>query len=231
MPFLGRSPLTSIQDSICQIQRPHFCVLRNFEWLEPQVSSPFDISKLRGEFVGLVCTFDQARRLVPQPKYPTDAAQQDRFCKRFGWDVVALSDGSMMEHIPRFGFDNDPLSELRSSDRELFGETYTIFWLCPADPEVIASTLSEHMQSESRPYTLQSFLEKHRVKNPYMRSCGIMEGDLLLYVRQCYFDRMCLWATNASERSNREIFEAARDRFVKLDGRSAVDWDRLDELR
>lgn len=226
--------MTSVQDSIYQILRPHFCVLRNFEWLEPPVGSPFDISEIRGEFVGLVCTFDQARRLVPQPKYPTDAAQQGRFHKRFGWDVVALSNGSMMEHIPRFGFDDDPQSDLRSSDRELFGETYTIFWLCPADPEVIASTLSEHTQylldSESRPHTLKLFLEKHRGKNPYIRSCEIMLGDLLLYVRQNYFDRMCLWSANASERSNHEIFEAARDRFVKLDGRSAVDWDGLDEL-
>ena len=225
--------MTSVQDSICQIRRPHFCVLRNFEWLEPQVGSPFDISELRGDFVGLVCTFDQARRLVPQPQYPTDPAQQDRFHKRFGWDLVPLSDGTMMEQIPRFGFDDAPISDSRSSDRQLFGETYTIFWLCPADPEVIASTLFEHTQylldSESRPYTLQSFLEKHRALGPYMWPCETIDRYLLLYVRQNYFERMCLWAANAAERSNHEFFEAARDRFVKLIGRSAIDWGRLDE--
>ena len=231
--------MTKIQNSIGQILRPHFCVIRNLDQSVSGVDFPFDVSDLRGEFVGLTCTFDQARQLVPQPEYPEDAVRQDHFHKRFGWNQVAMSDGSMLKQVPSFGFDDDPISDRRQSDTELFGETYTIYWLSPADPGIIASTLIDHagqlVASDSRSFALQSLLEEHHALGPYSRPCETIDGYVLLYVWQKYFDRMCLWDGNASDRAHADVLETARNGFADQvsrlpHGPSAADWNRLDEL-
>lgn len=144
--FPGVSILNQIQHAIGQIQRPLFCVIRNLDQSISVVDFPFDVSDLRGEFVGLTCTFEQARRLVPQPEYPEDNLRQEHFHKRFGWHHIAMSDGSMLRQVPSFGFDDDPISDRRQSDMELFGESYTIFLVCPPDPEIIASTQIDQAQ-------------------------------------------------------------------------------------
>lgn len=233
--------MPQIQESIGRLLRPHFCVVLDLDPSNPLVDHPFDVSDLRGEFVGLAGTFEQARRLVPQPEYPADTVRQEHFHKRFGWNQIAMSDGSMVKQVPNFGFDDDPIGGGRQSDRELFAATYTIFWLCPADPAVIVRTLIEHAQtlceSDSRPYSLQSLLEQHFAVGPYSRPCETIDSYLLLYLWQNYFDRLCLWfdCAKATERIRYGFLESTRSGFVRQvsrlpHGPSTVDWDRLDEL-
>ncbi|MDP6722051.1 MAG: hypothetical protein QGF59_25505, partial [Pirellulaceae bacterium] len=209
-------PLITIQNSIGQILLPHFCVIRNLDQPETLVDCPFDVSQLRGEFVGLTHTFEHARRLIPRPEYPEDATRRERFHARFGWDDVQMSDGTLVQQVPTFGFDDDPRSvgshrdRSIATDNELFRESYTIFWLCPDDPAVITDTLIEHVQQirdcETHPPSLRSLLEKHHALGPYSQPCSTIDGYLLLYVGQNYFNRMCLWS--------RDISKATRETFI-----------------
>jgi hypothetical protein len=231
--------LHQIQDSIGEILRPQFCVIRSLARTVPVAQCPFNLTDLRGEFVGLTRTFDQARQLVPQPEYPEDTFRQDQFHKRFGWRHIALSDGSLLKEVPSFGFDDKPITDCRRSDRDLFGETYTVFWLCPLDIEVAVSTLIDHVEqligSDSRTAALESLLERHHALGPYWQPCETIDCYLLLFVWRNYLDRMCLWGGDSSSHAYAEFLNVVRQRFVDHvsqlpNGPSRHDWDRLYKL-
>ncbi len=229
-----------IQDSIGEILRPQFCVIRS---LAPTVSvaqCPFNLTDLRGEFVGVTRTFDQARQLVPQPEYPEDTFRQGEFHKRFGWSHIALSDGSLLKQVPSFGFDDKPVTDCRRSDRDLFGETYTVFWLCPPDERVIVSTLIDHVEnmvgSDSHPVALRSLLERHNALGPYSRPCETIDGYMLLFVWMNYFNRMCIWDKDDSGRTPADLLKTVRQEFVDQvnrlpHGPTTADWNRIDNLQ
>ena len=238
--------MITVQNTIGQFRLPLHCVVRNIEQPETFINSPYDVADLRGGFIGLASTYEYARRLVPLPEYPEGSVQQDRFHARFGWKQVPISDGTMVQQVPTFGFDDDPRSvfihrgEGLATDTDLFGESYTVFWLCPPDPEVIADTLLDHVQRlracETHPSSLQALLERHGASNPYMRRCETIDSYLLLYVWQHYFDRMCLRVSNDADHEHRDVCQVAREMFVTQvnqlpRGPSAADWKRLDELR
>ena len=238
--------MITVQTTIGQARLPLYCVVRNIEQPEFFFDSPYDVADLRGGLVGLTPTYEYARRLVPQPAYPEGTIQQERFHARFGWKQVQISDGSMVQQVPAFGFDDDPRSVSRhrglrlATDTELFGESYTVFWLCPPDPEVIVDTLLDHVQRlrscETHPSSLRALLERHGALNPYMRPCETIDGFLLLYVWQNYFDRMCLQVSNDSDHEHRDVCQVAREMFVTQvkqlpRGPLVSDWKRLDELR
>ncbi len=238
--------MITVQNTTGQVRLPLYCVVRNIEQSASIIDSPYDVADLRGGFVGLTPTYEYARRLVPQPAYPEGAIQQERFHARFGWKHVQISDGMIVQQVPTFGFDDNPGSVygLRSQglapDTELFGESYTVFWICPPDPEVIADTLLDHVQQlhscETHPSSLRALLERHGELNPYARPCKTIDGFLLLYVWQHYFDRMCLQVSNDSDHEHRDVCKVAREMFVTQvnqlpRGPSADDWKRLDELR
>ena len=238
--------MITVQNTIGQLRIPLFCVVRNIEQPEAFIDSPFEVADLRGGLVGLAPTYEYARRLVPQPEYPEGSVQQERFHARFGWKHVQISDGTMVQQVPKFGFDDDARSAFShqsqeiATDTELFGESYTVFWLCPPVPEVIADTLLDHVQQlracETHPSSLRALLERHGALNPYMRPCETIDGFLLLYVWQYYFDRICLRVSNDSDHEHRDVCQVASETFVTQvnqlpRGPLAADWKRLDELR
>jgi hypothetical protein len=104
--------LITIQNSIGQILLPHFCVIRNFDQPETLVNCPFDVSRLRGEYVALTHKYECARRLIPQPEYPKDAAAnaipvlesilkneaEDEDLRNFAWAAIKSVGANSSEH-------------------------------------------------------------------------------------------------------------------------------------
>jgi len=110
-------------------EKPCFLLIKNLDFEHPEdLDSPIS----RGEIIAHSNKYDDLRRMIPDPKLPEDDYKLSLFEKKFGEANVAVAQ-----------FDDSPLdiSEGDPNDYEIFGESYTILWLCDHSEDSIADYL------------------------------------------------------------------------------------------
>ncbi|MBD3273123.1 hypothetical protein GF385_02115 [Candidatus Dependentiae bacterium] len=115
---------------------PGFILTKNLMFEHQQ---NLDASITRGELIGYSSHFDELKKAIPYPGVPEDDYKLSLFDKKFG----ALK-GSKAE------FDDSPLDihEGDPSDYEIFGESYTISWICLPDPGEVSEYLVERYKEK-----------------------------------------------------------------------------------
>lgn len=145
---------------------------------------------------------------IPQPEFPEAQEQVDLLYEKFG-DVLP-------EDEDEYWFDDSPqqLNE-EIQDTSIFGETYTIAWLCPPDKKRVMSALMEHLKEATDQYR------------------ETVSADHLLVVWEEFIDRILFVADqpiNYGSQLITEIKEELPARINKLpNAPTEADWDRFNE--
>jgi hypothetical protein len=87
----------------------------------------------------------ELQAMIPRPKFPKAEEKLDLLYVKFG-DVLP-------EDKDDYYFDDAPAQlDDDISDIEIFGESYTILWVCPADKEKIIAAILEHLKKVTDNY-------------------------------------------------------------------------------
>lgn len=148
------------------------------------------------EFVGLTASLDHARAIIPTPSYPNASEKKEEFHHRYGWENEQLSDGGLLRQIPEVRFDDHPESEGHARDRQMFGVSFIVLWLCPFDlkriQEYLHQLAAQLMHSPERSSSFRRFQEtRHQhCQVPWSRQWH--KQDLVEYLKLELIDRLCL---------------------------------------
>ncbi len=118
-------------DYLRSITIPKFILIKNL-WFEH--INDLDAPITRGEIIKYAEDFDEVKMAIPHPALPEDDYKQSLFEKKLGELKKSLA-----------VFDDSPydISEGDPADYEIFGESYTVIWVCPPDVEEIVDYLVE----------------------------------------------------------------------------------------
>ena len=141
--------MTSAAEILRHGQLPAFLLVRSLraDYLEIH----YDTLEIDGEVLGLFDSFAEAQAMVPAPTVPTDPQKLVLVKRRFG--EIIDSDprtGKQVRRLAKVFFDTDPSNKLslagnRPGDLDIFGERYTIVWVCPPDIDVVVERLLEEL--------------------------------------------------------------------------------------
>jgi hypothetical protein len=149
--------------------------------------------------------------------------------------------------MPELAFDTHPnhnsvqVTSCQARDRDIFGEGYTIVWVCPADVEAVVDRLLRHVAERLYGPPDLSAEPPFEAEGPTASTRRIDVYDLLdLWSK--YIHRLCFHAPQLQTPSPAEGMKARRQlrqhvvvallqRLAALpNGPTPQDWDRLDEL-
>lgn len=84
--------------------------------------------------------FSELRNMIPKPKIPLDPQKNELFNWRFADD-----DGQFNEAF--LFYDDSPTSlASESTDMDIFGENYVIFWIAPADKQKLFQAMAQAIE-------------------------------------------------------------------------------------
>ena len=111
------------------LEKPCFLLIKNLDFEHP---SDLDSPISRGEILSHSTDYDDLKKMIPNPQLPEDEYKLSLFEKKFGEVRISMAQ-----------YDDSPLdiSEGDPSDYEIFGESYTIIWICEQKEEEIADYL------------------------------------------------------------------------------------------
>ena len=141
--------MTSAAEILRHAQLPAFLLVRNLraDYLEINCDAP----EIDGDVLGVFDSFAEAQALVPAPTVPTDPQKLILSKRRFG-EIIGSDPrtGKQVRKLADVFFDTDPSNKLsqvgnRPSDLDIFGERYTIVWVCPPDIDVVVERLLEEL--------------------------------------------------------------------------------------
>ncbi len=125
---------------------PRFVLFKNLKFKEDSLL--LDIHEIKqGEIVYVGDTYTEVSKYIPKSIYPTDVEKQQLFEDKYGdRDDVDFS----FNVSPYAIVDIDPEDVERMPDFDIFGESYTVLWVCPADVEVIVKSLINHIKRQAK---------------------------------------------------------------------------------
>ncbi|MFI5251438.1 MAG: hypothetical protein ACHQQQ_03305 [Bacteroidota bacterium] len=124
-----------------------------------------ELNYVQGE--GKILSFDWAKpgdsivelkNLIPKPTIlPSDPKQLNYFLNCYSWSKVKEFEAHYDEQTYEFddslnSFDNDPM-ETRSKDFLMYGESYTILWLCLPQRQIVIDYLMDYIKKLTNNYT------------------------------------------------------------------------------
>jgi hypothetical protein len=113
------------------VEKPCFLLIKNLDFEHP---SDLDSPVSRGELLGHSTSFDELKKKIPAPQLPDEDYKLSLFEKKFGETKISLAQ-----------FDDSPwdIADGEPNDYEIFGESYTIIWVCNPNEDGIAEYLVE----------------------------------------------------------------------------------------
>lgn len=170
---------------------------------------------IAGEVICSTNTLSEAQSLIPSFTFPSDIEKQKLYIEIF-------EDGNDMEAGDELEYAGsnlpwaiiDPEACPYNSGKDVFGVTYTVVWVCPADKKVIVKHLIKQIQGLVK-------LNKSSLGNEidYMWK-EVLER--LIFTRDTQPEDECLGF---------EIKEAFEEKLKQLpEAPTQADWDYLDEM-
>ncbi len=173
---------------------PGFILIKNLMF---EHQNDLDAPITRGELIGYDSHFGELKKIIPYPSVPEDDYKLSLFDKKFGELRGAKAE-----------FDDSPfdIHEGDPTDYEIFGESYTISWICPPDPEKVSD------------YLVKRYGEKRN----------------LIIIWDNYIDRMHVFPFYSLETTSDEFYENVCDLFEEKVNEisqppSEKEWDELNE--
>ena len=141
--------MTTAAEILSHACLPAFLLVRNLQAEYEEIFS--DARKIDGHVLGLFDSFEEAQARVPVPLVPTDPQKRLLFKHRFG-EIISLNPrtGKQVTRLANGFFDTSPCQKLSMGgnlprDRDIFGERYTIVWVCPADLDLVIERLIDEL--------------------------------------------------------------------------------------
>jgi len=203
------------------LNRTLFLILRNLNGKRLPDRGPFVLPHLQGELIGLTRSFESAQKLIPQPEYPADYVLQQRFHERFGWRNLPLSDGTLVQQVPDVKFDHRPRRESIQNDRELFGKSYTVFWVSPFLLNIIVADMLDRAEELRQRESRKRHFPDSQINTRVLKT-----------IRERHLNRLCLalnpLAEIDSQRFQEQIWETFRKELsLKSNAPREATWDQL----
>ena len=183
-----------ISEFLESIEKPCFLLVKNLDFEHP---SDLDSPISRGEILSHSSNFDELKKMIPAPQLPEDEYKLSLFEKKFGEAKISLAQ-----------FDDSPwdISEGDPNDYEIFGESYTIIWICDPGETGIADYLAEQ----------------------YLKLKD------LISIWELYIDRMHFYPYYSLDQSSEDYYETVCNAFESCvnecqDPPSELEWDSLNE--
>ena len=239
--------MPTVAEILIHTALPVFFLLKNMQEDYPGVVY-FDAAELDGDVLRTADSFDAIQRLVPRPTPPTDPEKQSLLLQRCG-EALAYDATAHEWRVqwPELAFDTHPnhnsvrVTSCQARDRDIFGEGYTIVWVCPAEEEAVVDRLLRHVAERLYGPSDLSAAPSVEAEGPTASTRRIDVYDLLdLWSK--YIDRLCFHASQLQTPSPAEGMKARRQlrqqvvmalvqRLSQLpNGPTPKDWERLDEL-
>jgi hypothetical protein len=170
--------MPSFQEVVEQVDLPAFFLVRNMEYEDRKTTD------VKGEYVAHAPTYDEVCAYVPEPSIRTDPDNLAPLRKRCLVRKLETGSERMLER-PCFFTDLDfTRFSTTKRDREIFGETYTIIWVCPPDlNQAVKVLIKEIEQSVKSPHLV------HFLRHPDAEDDGRATGFDLLDIWTRYIDR------------------------------------------
>lgn len=113
------------------LEKPCFLLIKNLDFEHP---SDLDSPISRGEIQAHSTNFNELKKMIPAPQLPEEDYKLSLFEKKFGEIKISVAQ-----------YDDSPwdISEGDPNDYEIFGESYTIIWICEQNEDEIADFLVE----------------------------------------------------------------------------------------
>ena len=176
------------------VEKPCFLLIKNLDFEHP---SDLDSPISRGEIVAQSSNFKDLKKMIPPPRLPEDDYKLSLFEKKFGEVKASVAQ-----------FDDSPwdISEGDPNDYEIFGESYTIIWLCDLNEDGITG------------YLVEQYL---KLKD-------------LISMWELYFDRMHIFPYYSLEQTSEDYYESICNAFESSvneckDPPSENEWDSLND--
>lgn len=139
-------------DKIRKDQLPAFYLFKNLRLEDPFIQ---DSSIESFEFMQRGDSFYELQNLIPNPEYPEEPALLKLFIHRFG-DVLPEDEND-------YWYDDTPGQLCEDiQDKDIFGDSYTILWVCPPNKQLIIDAIIEHLKAETRGFR-DEILESHLI--------------------------------------------------------------------
>jgi hypothetical protein len=143
-------------EALESIKKPCFVLIKNLDFEHPEdLDSPVS----RGEIIGYSTDYEELRKKIPDPILPEDDYKLSLFEKKFG---------DMQQSVARF--DDSPLdiSEGEPNDYEIFGESYTILWICDLEEDSIADFLvQQYLKNRDLISIWEFYIDRMHIYPPY----------------------------------------------------------------
>jgi hypothetical protein len=176
------------------VNLPAFILVKNL-WFEHE--NDFDAPISRGEIIRQSKEFSELKKIIPQPDLPEDDYKQSLFEKKLG--ELKISNAV---------FDDSPydIAEGDPTDYEIFGQSYTILWMCSPDIDELTDFLVERYN----------------------------QNRDLIFIWENYIDRMHIFPFYSLEMTSDDFYEeicnAFEDKVNNLkNSPSQKEWDELND--
>jgi len=183
-----------ISEFLESLEKPCFLLIKNLDFEHP---SDLDSPISRGEILGHSSNFDELKKMIPAPTLPEDEYKLSLFEKKFGEIKAKVGQ-----------FDDSPwdISEGEPSDYEIFGESYTIIWICDQGEDGIA----DHLVGQ------------------YLKLKD------LISIWELYIDRMHIYPYYSLEQTSEDYYESVCNAFESSVNEcknppSEEEWDSLND--
>jgi hypothetical protein len=207
----------SIVDILSAVQLPIWCLFKNLETggLDPEEENIrsfawAEVSQDKGHL----------RDLIPTPEVPPGEPKiLEAFLKHFEYESLAAFEADKRKDMDEFHFD-DKISnwdqvETFSIDYRIYGESYTLLWLCPLDKELIVRKLIEEVGRETQGLTKR------------------VDAAILAYIWEEFIDRIHFLTHPPADQPSSANFwqEVTREFQTQVDrlanSPAKEDWDEL----
>ena len=222
---------------------PAFFLIRNLEYDTEHAQLPLESWRMSGRCIEVAHTFDDATKRVPKARLPRDPKKREALLLRFGTRSTLGDDGKWRDEPASFGYSLNPeaknelILQGRATDQELFGESYTVLWICPTDVEQVIyflmSHVNQYMAISPRPYDFLATMDAACTEEASASRFGAWD---LFYFWRTYQDRICFACTEDDKFDDlldlaNEIRGGFAQRLKEMpNGPTDWDWERFEEL-
>ncbi|VAW49380.1 hypothetical protein MNBD_GAMMA03-2025 [hydrothermal vent metagenome] len=187
---------------------PKFILFKNLKFKKDELE--FNTCFIESaEIIAITDYPKEARKSIPHAKLPQSKSKLELFNHK-GEDIedYVFNDSPYALDVDSDDIENIP-------DYEIFGESYTLLWVCPIDDRKIIKTLINHTIKYAKDNDLKVSDATGYIWDEYIDSISIATDDLMFDTAGFVFNI-------------KQEYEAQISKI--LDGLIQEDWDSLDEM-
>ena len=152
---------------ITQYKLPTFLLFKNLTIWSDTLLNTKDF--VNGEIIAESNSYNELKHLIPDLEVPTDELSHFRLIENYGYfpEECEFNDNP-----------NELCKDTKSliySDKKLFGESYTIVWICPEDPQLAIDYIKNFILYKAQ---------------------NINNINLIIDIQKQYLDRLCVFSSS-----------------------------------